>query len=139
MMQVIPNMSIPVPIPTPIYRLIHVDNLDTILVRGFLHSPNHTPQDGLPYTTIHNANVQHRRANAAIPCGPCGSMHDYVPFYFGYLSPMLLQLKTGQVAGYSQGQSPLIYLVSSVDAVQAAGCRFVFSDGHGIATFTHWF
>jgi hypothetical protein len=52
---------------------------------------------------------------------------------------MLLQLKTGQVQGYSQGQSPLIYLVSSVEAIQLDGCRFVFTDGHGIATFTAWY
>ena len=30
-------------------------------------------------------------------------MHDYVPFYFGVLSPMLLQLKTGRVTGYNEG------------------------------------
>ena len=34
--------------------------------------------------------------------------------YFGYLAPMLLQLKTGRVAGYQEGQSPLLYLVSTV-------------------------
>ena len=66
-------------------------------------------------------------------------MHDYVPFYFGYLSPMLFQLKTGSVAGYNEGQEPIIYLRTTVQAVVAAGRRFVFSDGHGIAAFTHWF
>lgn len=38
-------------------------------------------------------------------------MHDYVPFYFGPLSPMMLNLKTGRVAGYEEDQEPLIYLV----------------------------
>lgn len=66
-------------------------------------------------------------------------MHDYVPFYFGPRSPMLLQLKTGQVEGYNEGQEPLIYLVSTAQAVQRQGLRFVFSDGHGIAAFTEWF
>jgi hypothetical protein len=66
-------------------------------------------------------------------------MHDYVPFYFGYLSPMLYQLKTGRVAGYNEGQAPLIYLQSTIQAVADAGRPFVFSDGHGIAAFTNWF
>jgi hypothetical protein len=66
-------------------------------------------------------------------------MHDYVPFYFGFLSPMLLQLKTGRVAGYTEGQAPLVYLESTVQDIVATGSRFVFSDGHGIATFTQWF
>jgi hypothetical protein len=74
-----------------------------------------------------------------IQCGPGGVVHDYVPFYFGYLSPMLLQLKTGQVAGYNEGQSPLIYLVSTAQTVYDSGTRFVFSNGHGVAAFTSWF
>jgi hypothetical protein len=66
-------------------------------------------------------------------------MHDYVPFYFGYLSPMLLQLKTGRVPGYDEGQEPLIYLKTTAQAVLGAGIRFVLSNGHGIAAFTAWF
>jgi hypothetical protein len=66
-------------------------------------------------------------------------MHDYVPFYFGYLSPMMLNLKTGRVPGYSEGQEPLIYLCTTAQCILEAGKRFVFSDGHGIAAFTSWF
>jgi hypothetical protein len=52
---------------------------------------------------------------------------------------MLFQLKTGRVAGYNEGQEPLVYLKSTVQAVARAGRRFVFSNGHGIAAFTDWF
>jgi len=52
---------------------------------------------------------------------------------------MLFQLHTGWVEGYHDGQEPLIYLVSSAQAVRTAGLGFVFSDGHGIAYFTQWF
>lgn len=52
---------------------------------------------------------------------------------------MLLNLKTGRVPGYDQGQEPLIYLVTSVELVVDRGARFVFSDGHGLATFTGWY
>lgn len=52
---------------------------------------------------------------------------------------MLLNLKTGRVEGYTEGQAPLIYLTTTLARVQAAGCRFVFSDGHGLATFTSWY
>jgi len=127
-----------VPNPTPIFRIVHVDCLWTILRRGALHSANHTPDDGLPYRTVHNVDIQGQRHIRNIPCGPCGTLHDYVPFYFGYLSPMLLQLKTGRVAGYNEGQEPLVYLKSTVQAVEQAGIGFVFSDGHGIAAFTSW-
>ena len=39
----------PIPHPTPIFRLLHIDNLSMILTRGGLHAPNHVPQDGLVY------------------------------------------------------------------------------------------
>lgn len=127
------------PNPTPVYRLVHADNLRTLLIRGALHAPNHTPADGPPYRTIHDIGVQASRRIATIPCGPGGTVHDYVPFYFGLLSPMLLRLKTGQVNGYDEGQEPLIYLVTTAQRVAASGAAFVFSDGHGLATFTRWF
>lgn len=128
-----------IPTPTPIYRFLHVDNLHVCLQRGALHAPNHTPNDGLAYKTIHNVDIQQRRQVTRIPCGPRGVIHDYVSFYFGPRSPMLYQLHTGCVAGYTEGQEPLIYLVSTAQAVQQSGVGFVFSDGHGIATFTSWF
>ena len=129
----------PIPDPIWLYRFIHRDNLDLLLLRGGLHAPNSTPDDGLVYRTIHDEAVQAGRHVTAIPCGPGGTVHDYVPFYFGPRSPMLLQLNTGQVEGYDEGQEPLIYLATTVEAVQASGARFVFSDGHGLAAFTSWF
>ncbi|WP_274601150.1 DUF4433 domain-containing protein [Halochromatium roseum] len=41
--------------------------------------------------------------------------------------------------GYAEGQELLVYLVTSVQAVQRSGARFVFTDGHGLATFTIWY
>lgn len=128
-----------VPNPTPILRFLHIDNLPVVLQRGSLHAPNFCPNDGLVYKTIHNLDIQNQRRVQPIPCGPRGVIHDYVAFYFGYLSPMMLQLKTGRVAGYTEGQEPLIYLVSDAQTIQTAGMNFVFSDGHGIATYTQWF
>lgn len=128
-----------VPDPTPIFRFLHVDNLSTCLRRGAVHAPNFTPNDGLPYKTIHNLDIQQQRKITRIPCGAGGVIHDYVSFYFGYLSPMLLQLKTGQVAGYEEGQEPLVYLVSTAQIVANHEVEFAFSDGHGIAFNTGWY
>lgn len=131
-------MAMP-PNPTWLYRLVHVDNIATLLSRGVLHAPHCTPADGLPYRPIHDVAVQEKRHIQPIPCGPGGTVHDYLPFYFGPHSVMLLNLKTDRVASYNEGQAPLVYLVAKAQAVVEAGCQFVFSDGHGLARFTDWY
>ena len=128
-----------VPHPVRIFRLMYLNNLSVCLQRGALHAPNHAPQDGLQYRTIHNVDIQNERRQRPITCGTRGTIHDYVAFYFGMRSPMLYQLHTGQVQGYSDGQEPIIYLVSTVEAVNQAGLSYVFSDGHGIAAYTLWY
>lgn len=127
------------PQPTPILRLIHIRNLHVYLARCGIHAPNQEPEDGLVYQPNHDVEIQQKRGIEAVPCDPGGVVHDYVPFYFGYLSPMMLQLKTNRVSGYTEGQEPLIYLVSTAQVVRDSGTGFVFSDGHGIAAFTEWF
>lgn len=126
------------PRPTPIFRLLHIDSLATILHRGAMHAPNRVPADGLPYRGIHRTDVQTSRRPRVIPCGCGGAVGDYVSFYLGPRSPMLFQLKTGQVADYGEGQEPLVYLVSTVEAVVDAGLPFVFTDRHSLATYAKW-
>jgi hypothetical protein len=104
-----------------------------------MHAPNFTPQDGLVYKTIHSADVQASRRIKTVTVGPGGSDHDYVPFYFGYLSPMLLQLHTGRVQGYTEGQRPIIYMVSTAQAVEESGTQFVFTNGHSLPAITEQF
>ena len=129
----------PPPIPTPIYRIIQVENLAVYLRRNALHAPLHTPEDGLIYTTIHDLEIQRMRSQERIPCGPGGTIHDYVSFYFGYLSPMLYCLHAGKVEGYKGNQETIIYLVTTCQEIERRDMEFVFSDGHGIAAFTSWF
>lgn len=129
----------PFPDPTQILRFMHVDNLRACLEREALYAPLHNPKDGHVYRPIHDEEVQSKRTTKSVPCGPRGVIHDYVPFYFGPLSPMLLRLKTNRVRGYTEGQEPLIYVASTAQAVQRSGTAFVFSDGHGIASFTSWY
>jgi hypothetical protein len=129
----------PIPRPTSILRLLHIDNLAVILDCGGMHAPKHPPESACDYRAIHNVDIQKVRRQRTIPCGPGGTVHDYVAFYFGPRSPMLLQLQTGRVEGYCGSQEPLIYAVSTVETIVQAGLEFVFSDGHGIAAFTQWF
>ena len=109
------------------------------MIQFEVYAPNYHHNNGHDYRVIHNVDIQKMRRQRQIPCGPCGTMHDYVAFYFGPHSPMLLQLHTGRVGDYHEGQRPLIYTVSTVEAIARANLDFVFSDGHGIVAFTQWF
>lgn len=74
-----------------IYHFTHIDNLPGLLQTGFLAN-NHQnfPQNG--HRTIAARGIQQRRAIMDVTCGPRGVVHDYVPLYFGSVSPMLLQV-----------------------------------------------
>ena len=84
------------PIPTPIYRIVHLDNLAVCLADGGLWAPGHAPGKPDRWKPIYNVELQAKRAARPVVCGPGGSLHDYVPFYFGPRSPMLFQLHTGR-------------------------------------------
>lgn len=128
-----------IPVPTPIYRIIHVDNLPIYLKRGRLHAPNQMPKDGLVWRKIEDKTVQAKRYERALQQGPGGTILDYVPFYFGPRSPMLLRLATKWKVDYNGTQDEIIYLRSTVEEMVTKNRKFVFSDGHGLARFTEWF
>lgn len=71
-----------------VYHFSHIDNLPGLLKHGFL-SNNH-PQFPKKHRSIAAAGIQQRRANMQVSCPPGGHVHDYVPLYFGSVSPMLL-------------------------------------------------
>lgn len=114
----------------PIFHITHISNLASILEQGGLWSINHIPSSLKPSSSAH-ANIQNIRAATRVPAGRGGVLHDYVPFYFGELSPMLFTISRGNVAG-RVGQEEMIYLVSAVESAITGGLSWVFTDGHAI-------
>jgi len=80
----------------------------------------------IQFVSIGHKNIKDRRLRKKVPCGPGGVIADYVPFYFGPRSPMLFTINKGNVVGYTGGQAPIVHLVSSTEAVDAAGLDWVF-------------
>jgi len=116
--------------PTPIYHITHVDNLPGIIADGGIRCCVELRQAGVGYRDIAYGHIQDRRARKPVSCGPRGMLHDYVPFNFAPRSPMLFTINRGNVATYTDGQQPVVHLVSNVQAIQDAGYQFVFTDGH---------
>ncbi len=97
-----------------IYQFTHLNNLAGILEHGLL-SYNEKERLGLPHLSIAADSIQERRASMAVPTGPGGIVHDYVPFYFCSRSPMLLSV----INAKNVDQLYLLYLGVRIEVLEA--------------------
>lgn len=125
------------PRPTPIYHITDLSNLSAILDAGGLQCCNVMRGAGQSYTSIAYDSIQDRRSRTIVPCGPRGTLHDYVPFYFAPRSPMLYTIWRGNVPGASQ--SKVVYLVTTIERVMDGGLGFAFTYGHGIMRMSEFY
>ncbi len=125
--------------PTFIYHISLVDNLKSILADGRLCTYNELCETGKRHVSIAYQDIQERRAKIIVPCGPGGTLHEYVPFQFAPRSPMLYTINRGNVPGCLEGQKPLLHLASTVESVKNAALSFVFTNGHAIMRLTDFF
>ena len=70
------------PQPTPVFHITHWENLPSILQAGGLAAKNLLARGGITCRSIAFPSVQDRRSRTTVPCGPGGTLHDYVPFFF---------------------------------------------------------
>jgi hypothetical protein len=124
---------------TQILRILHIDNLPGVLTTGGIWAPNHLPAGTPQSANITHADIVARRAQKVVPVGPRGTLHDYVPFYFGARSPMLLANHSGNVPTNPNGQRVIVYLVAHAEEVVQAGHRWVYTDGHAEMGLTAFF
>lgn len=72
------------------YHFTHIDNIPSIVEQGGLLSTHEKERRDIKHYNIANQNIQGRRSTMCVPVGPGGVVHDYVPFYFATVNPMLL-------------------------------------------------
>ena len=119
-----------------IFRITHRDNLPFILENG-LHAPG-SGVLGPDYRNIGNVDLISRRTRRVVPCGPGGTLSDYVPFYFTPYSIMLLNIHTG----YNVKQVPndeILILVSSLRTMAELNIPFVFTDQHAYPPMAQYY
>ena len=110
-----------------IFRIVHKDNVNQVLQAGCHCRSTMAAQAG--YVEIGNQELIQKRNQRAVPCGPGGTLSDYVPFYFTPYTPMLYNITTD----YGSRQKPLediVILVSSLRRLDKMNIPFVFSDRH---------
>ena len=116
--------------------MTHIDNLPIILKDG-MYAPNVKMYP--EYINIGDVSLIEQRGVFYVPVPPGGVLADYVPFYFGGHSPMLLNIKTGHRGVQRREQRDIVFLCTHIDIVTKACSEFCFTDGHAKDRMTAFF
>lgn len=117
---------------TPIYHFTHIDNLQGILADGELVCDRTRIAREMTTRNIAYGSLKRDRLNTVVEVPPGGTLGDYVPFYFGTRSPMMLTYQSGNVTGQKEDLDELVYLASTAERVADSGIPFAFTDGHPV-------
>lgn len=125
----------PRPIPTPVMHFTRVEHLPSIIANG-LESDTRAQASGSLKIEIGDLGVKRRRRKRSMPLWPGGVIADYVPFYFGDRSPMMLQIHTDRVLTYQEGCDRIIYLVTTLERLDQLGLTVRLSDRNAAKAVT---
>lgn len=126
------------PNPIRLYRILHFDNVEYALENGLCIRTH--PDADPNYINIGDSGLIMQRND--YPVGiipPGGNLGDYVPFYFGPLSPMLLNIKTGHRGVTRRPQSDIVYLCCRLDSILECCEEWCFTNGHAKDAITDFF
>jgi hypothetical protein len=112
-----------------VFRIVHIDNVEYLLTHG-MYTRHHEVADP-DYINIGDSNLIAQRNDYAVGINPPnGNLGEYVPFYFGPLSPMLLNIKTGYRGITQRPQNEIVYIVCRVNTLVGHCDEWCFTDGH---------
>lgn len=94
------------------FHFTHIENLESILQNGLL-STNRKDSKGIKHKNVASESIQTRRSQMGVTCSPGGKVHDYVPFYFTTVNPMLLSV----INSKNIDQPFIIFLAVSIDKI----------------------
>lgn len=132
---------VPATAPRWVYHFTHVDNVAAIRAAGCLRCDVEARQ-GMTKTEVGARDIKESRRRRTIPVAPGGHVGDYVPFYFAPRSPMMFRIacdhRDSVPDRYQGGDTPLVYLVTSVEAVVTAGLTWIATDGNARTATTEF-
>lgn len=124
---------------TPIYHITHIANLTGIIADGGLWCDRLRAVRAAGVVSIAHQHIKERRAKRQVPVAAGGTLADYMPFYFAPRSPMLFTIHRGNVQGYTEGQRPIVHLLSTVETAVALNKAWAFTDGHAEMAISQFF
>jgi len=121
-----------------LYRIVHIDNIEYLLTNGMHHREH---EDADPnYINIGDSDLIAKRHEYPVGINPPGgTLGEYVPFYFGPLSPMLYNIKNGYSGVKQRPQKDIVYILCKLDDVTECCEDWCFTDGHAKKRFTEFY
>ena len=120
-----------------VYRIVHIDNLKDILVRGMFAATHPDRPDDYRFIGNKRLTLQRKTYRVSVPSG--GELGDYVPFYFSKRSVMLYNIHTGYGGIEQTPQEQIIYVLCKLDSLEQGGCQYCFTDGHAKSNQTRFY
>jgi hypothetical protein len=111
-----------------LFRITHIDNIPHILQNGLV--TRYSQNANKNFVEIGDISLIEVRDDIDAPVPPGGKLSEYIPFYFGPRSPMLLQIATGFDGVKKYPQEEIVYIVSSLDKIKEYDLPYFFTDGH---------
>lgn len=122
-----------------LYHITHLNNIESILLRGGLVCHRLVVEEGLSYADVADTDIQRSRARFVVPFATRASLHDFVPFFFRPRAPMLYAIARGKVPGRDASDAgAMLHLVTGAGRVAARSRMFVFTDRHALSTRCYW-
>ena len=112
-----------------IFHFTDIHNLDSIIKNGLLCT-NVKNKNGIKHKNIANTTIQERRSNMDVPVGPGGKVHDYVPFYFSSMNPMLLK----KLNEKNVDQQYIVYLCVKIQRLEEKDSVFTNASANTVET-----
>lgn len=118
--------------------MIHYSNIEYILKNGIC-CRNHTKADP-DYINIGDTSLIQQRNTYAIGINPPGgNLGDFVPFYFGGHTPMLLNIKTGYRGIKKHPQQDIVFIRCIIEKIDQKCTEWCFTDGHAKNFITEFY
>ncbi|WP_235299806.1 type II toxin-antitoxin system toxin DNA ADP-ribosyl transferase DarT [Portibacter marinus] len=112
--------------------MVHIGNIPHIIEYGITHksSINSNPN----YIPIGDSTLISTRNSHPIITGKV--IGDFIPFYFGFRTPMLYVIQKGFNGVSAVDPSKIVYVVTSIDSIIKSGVPFIYTDGHATDSFS---
>ena len=118
-----------------LYRMTHIENISHITKHGLTH--RNSKNANLNYVPIGDKTLINTRNSIILKDDRL--IGDYIPFYFGFRTPMLFVIQNGFNGVIPTEAENIVYCVTSIREILDSKLDFIFTDGHANDSFTSRF